>query len=114
MHGRCEAAYELIIVVGIQNIVLAIVLAVRHQIDRREPFCEIIPRGLTLRAGAISIAAPVEIDIGEITAILPIALVDQAAEACAVRAGLRPEHAMRRLLLRGPGAHAAGLERAPF
>ena len=79
LHRGGEAAHELIIIVGIENIVLAIVLALRDEIDGREPLGEIVPRGLALDAAAIGIAAPVEIDVGEIAAIIPAAFVDQAA-----------------------------------
>ena len=35
LHRRRQAAHKLIIVVGIENIVLAVVLGLRHQIDVR-------------------------------------------------------------------------------
>ena len=35
LHGGREAAHELIIIVGVENIVLAVVLALRDEIDGR-------------------------------------------------------------------------------
>ena len=78
LHGRGEAAHELVIVVGIQNIVLAVVLGLRHQIDVLEALGEIAARALAFGAAAIGVAAPVEIDVGEIGAIVPAALVHHA------------------------------------
>src|SRR6202453_4978954 len=93
---------------------LAIVLALPHEIDGPESFGEIVPRGLPLGAAAIGITAPVEIDAGEIAAIIPAAFVDQGAEAGAIRPRLRSEYAMSRLPLRRLEAHATRFERAPL
>ena len=77
LHGRSEAAHELVIIVGIQNVVLAVVLGLRHQIGIPEALGEITPRALAFRAAAIGIAAPIEIDVGEVGAVAPAALVHQ-------------------------------------
>src|SRR5260221_12627433 len=87
-----EAAHELIIIVGIENIVLAIVLALRDEIDDGKPLGEIIARDLALDTAAIGIATPIEIDTGEIAAIVPAAFIDQPAKAGAIGPRLRSEH----------------------
>src|SRR6202051_2459035 len=83
LHGGREAAHELIIIVRVQNIVLAVVLAVRDEIDGREPLGKILSRGFALDPATIGITAPVEIDASQIAAIVPAAFVDQGAEASA-------------------------------
>ena len=65
---RREPAHELVIVVGIENVVLAIVLGLRHQRRRLEPLGEIVARALPLGAAAIGVAAPVEKGVGKVAA----------------------------------------------
>ena len=111
LHGRRQAAHELVVVVGIQNIVFAVVLGLRDQIDALEALGEIVPRALAFGAAAIGEAAPVEIDIGKVAAIAPATLVHQRLQAGAVGAGLRAEHAIRGAALRRLAVHPTGLER---
>src|ERR1700758_708995 len=84
LHRRRGAAHELIVVVGIENIVLTIVLALGDKIDGSKPLGKVAPRSLALNATPIGIAAPVEIDVGEIATMVPAALVDQRAQARAI------------------------------
>ena len=42
LHGRRQAAHELVVVVGIQNIVFTVVLGLRDQIDGLEALGEIV------------------------------------------------------------------------
>ena len=49
---------------------LAVVLGLRDQIDALEALGEIVPRALAFGAAAIGVAAPVEIDVGEVAASL--------------------------------------------
>src|SRR5271156_6332185 len=111
LHRGREATHELIIIVGIQNIVLAVILALRDEIDGSESLGEIVPRDFALDTAAIGITTPVKIDAGEIAAIIPSAFVDQGAEACAIGSWLRAEHPIGRLPLRRLAAHAAGFKR---
>ena len=96
-HGRGEPALELVVVVAVEQVVLAIVLVVQHQLDAAQP-----PRQLALAPArpsmpaAIGVAAPGEPGPGEVAVVLPAALVDQRLQPGAVGAGLAAEDARRR------------------
>src|SRR6185312_9824839 len=89
----CEPALELIVIVAVEQIVLAIVLILDDGFDGFEPRTEKRLRLLPRRAGAISEAAPGEISLGEIARIGPAALVDQRLEPRAIGTRLRAEDA---------------------
>src|SRR5258706_5042268 len=97
LHRRRKAAHELIIVVGIENIVLTIILALRDKIDAGKLLGKIAPRGLALDTAAIGKTAPVEIDVGDIAAIAPAAFADQRLQAGTIGPRLRAEHTICRL-----------------
>src|SRR6266849_812604 len=113
LHSGGQSSHELIIVVGIQNIVFAIVLGLRDQIGVLEALGEICARALALRAAAIGITAPVEINLGDIATIVPAALVDQGLQPRAIGARLRAEYTIRRPALRLLATHATGFKRLP-
>jgi hypothetical protein len=64
---------------------------VQHGVGLGEPGLELRPFGAPLGAGAIGIAAPAEINFGQIGLVVPDPLVDQGLEPGSVGAGLRPE-----------------------
>ena len=87
-HDQRQPALELVIVVAVEQIVLAIVLVVQHRIRGREPLFEHHPLGAALGPGAIGVAAPAEPGIGKIGLVLPDPLVDQGLQSRPVGAGL--------------------------
>ena len=92
--GDRQAALELVVIVAVEQVVLAVVLVVQHGVGGGEPRFEQAALGRALAAGAIGLAAPAEIGVGEIGLVLPDALVDQGLQSGAVGAGLRPEDAV--------------------
>ncbi len=100
LDRRRQAAHELVIVVGIQDVVLAIVLRLRHQVGGGQPRTEIVACSRAVEAAAVGERAPREIDIGNVSPIAPAALVDQRLQAGTIGARLGAEHAIARLPLR--------------
>ena len=89
-----HAAFELVIVVGIEEIVLAIVLVVNDGLDGLQS----VPRRRARRERpglmrAIGIGAPDDIGAGEVAAIGPQLLIDQGLQTGAIAAGLGAEDA---------------------
>ena len=93
---RCrKPALELVVVVAVQEVVLAVVLILYHRLDRAEAaFEERVLRG-TPFARAVGPAAPGNVSLGEVAGVRPAALVDQCLQAGTVGAGLRAEDAVR-------------------
>ena len=104
-HRRRQAALELVVVVAVEQIVLAVVLVLHHRLDRAEPLLEEPVLGRAAFAGAVGPAAPGDVGLGEIARVLPAALVDQRLQTRAVSAGLRAEDPV------GGEAPRAGLRR---
>ena len=80
-HGGGEAAHELVVIVGIENVVFAVVLRLRHQIDAGEPLAQIATRRGALEPPAIGVTAPCKIDVGDIASAVPAALVEHRSPA---------------------------------
>ena len=74
-RGR-HAALELIIIVAVEQIVLAIVLVLHDRLDRAQSFLENAALGSSFLAGTIGITAPDEIGFGQIRAPFPSLLID--------------------------------------
>ena len=91
----------------------AVVLGLGNKIDIREAASKRVARDLALHATAIGIAAPVEIDAGDIGPLVPAALVDQRLQSRAIGAGFRAEHPVAGLPLCPLAVHAAGFQRLP-
>src|SRR3546814_7545198 len=87
-HRRRQAALELVVVVGVEQIVLAVVLVVHHRLDLLQAVLEEPLRRLTAGTRAVGIAAPGEVGLGEVRRLLPATLVDQRLLAGPV--GARP------------------------
>src|SRR5918995_2911421 len=92
-YGGGDAALELVVVVAVQNVVLAVVLIVQDELDRGEALLEQAVLGDALGRAAIGIAAPGDIGTREVGLALPAALVDQRLQPRAIGAGLGAEHA---------------------
>src|SRR5687768_4068013 len=93
LDGSTHAALELIIVVGIEQVVLAVVLIMHYRLDALEAFGEsalVIGTGI---ARAIGISPPGDIGAGKIGTFRPQSLIDQCLEAGTIGAGLRAEDA---------------------
>ena len=73
---------------GFEEVMLAVVLIVQHGIGLGEPCLEHRPLGVSLGAGAIGIAAPAEINFGEVGLAVPDPLVDHRLEPGSIGAGL--------------------------
>src|SRR6185437_985194 len=107
-----EPALELVVVVAVEDVVLAIVLVVDDRLGDGEPCAEEIALGGALRAGAIGEAAPGEISLGKIAVALPAALVDERLQTGAVGARLRAEDAMTGAARGRLVRHPRGFERS--
>src|SRR3954467_8359436 len=90
-----QPALELVIIVAVEQIVLAVVLVMQYGVGRGEPPLEQAPLGSALAAGAIGPAAPGEIGVGKVGLVPPDALVDHYLQSGAVGARLRPEYPIR-------------------
>ena len=99
LDGGGDAAFELVVIVAVEQVMLAVVLVLDHGIHRGEAIGEQLSFAVALHTAAIGVAAPVEIDIGQIAAFVPDFLVDHGLKPGAVSARFRSEHA---------GAGAAG------
>src|ERR1043166_534758 len=93
-HGEREPTFELVVIIAVEEIVLAIVLVVQYSLGRREAGFQQLALGLPLAARRVSPLPPAEIGVGELGIVLPDALVEQRLQASAVSAGLRPEDAI--------------------
>src|SRR6185312_12698640 len=101
-----EPAFELVVIVAVEQIVLVIVLIVDHRLDAPDAAGEILMRRASFGDAAVAVAdigvgAPGEIGAREIVGVAPAALVDERLQASAVGAGLRAEHTGRRAPARG-------------
>ena len=65
-----------------------VVLGLRDQVDVGQPRDEIVAGRVPLSPRAIGIAAPIQIDVGQIGAIVPAAFVDEGLQPRAISAGL--------------------------
>ena len=87
-------AFELVVVVTVEQVVLAIVLVVQHRLDRPEPGLGEPALGAALAAGGVSVLAPFEQGIRQLGLVIPGALIDQRLQPGAVSARLRTEDAI--------------------
>src|SRR5262245_61507630 len=94
LDGRGHAAFELIVVVTVEEIMLAVVLIVHDGFDRLEAAFKSFPACAALIASPISISAPKEIGAGKVGAFVPELLVNQRLEARAIGTRLRAEDSL--------------------
>src|SRR5262249_33642257 len=106
LHGGGKPALELVVVVAVEEGVLAGCLVVEDGIDLGEPALERLVPGGALGGGAVGVAAPGDVGAGEIAAGLPAALVDQSLQASAIGARLGAEDAKAGALFRDVGSDA--------
>ena len=96
--GSGQSAFELVIVVAVQQIVLAIVLVVHDSLDSLQSAGEGAMGSRAVSARCISITAPGDISARQVSRGLPSALVDQGLQPSAVSAGFGAKHAPAGLL----------------
>src|SRR5437763_7244440 len=111
--GEREPALELVIVVAVEQVVLAIVLVVQDSVGRGEARLEQAALGPSLAAGAIGPLAPAKIGLGEIAVLPPDPLVDQGLQTGAIGPGLRPENPIAGAQRRLVAGDALGFESLP-
>src|SRR3546814_9426435 len=93
LDRRGQAPFELIIIIAVEQVVLAIVLVLDQGVGLGQALREEAAFGIALHAAAIGMAAPVEIDVRQVGAVVPDLLVDHRLEARAIGSGLRAEDA---------------------
>ena len=93
-HCRRQSTFELVIIIGIEKIVLAVILIVDDSLHRAQATFEQTVLSFTFRTIAIGIAAPGNIGAGEVGVGVPTALIDQGLQPRPVGAGFRAEHAV--------------------
>ncbi len=70
-------AFELVVVIGIENVVFPVVLIVDHGVDRLETGFQFRPGPGAFRAVAIDVAVPDQEGVGKVDSLIPDAFVDQ-------------------------------------
>ena len=97
--GSDHASVELEIIVGVEDVVLAIVLIVQRHLNRLQTFSKHRPGIHPVRVLAVRIATPLQKHSGEVLVAFPVAGFDQGQNARAIRTGLRAKHAIACLRL---------------
>src|SRR5258708_3416426 len=92
--GDGETAFELVVIVAVQDVVLTVVLVVDDRLGGGETRAEKRAVFRALDARAIGVAAPGEICLGKLGVALPAAFVDQRLQTGAVSTRLRAEDAV--------------------
>ena len=95
-----HAAVILVVVVGVEDVVLARVDVLDRDLDAGVGVAHRL-RGRRRRGRAVGVAAPRLVDRGEVAVVAPVAAVDELEQAGPVRPRLRPEDARRRAPPRG-------------
>ena len=95
-----QATLKLLVIIGVEDIMLAIVLRLEYRIDAGQSRCQEVARRRSLHPAAIGEAAPRKVGIGKIAPSIPYAFVDHRLQTGAIRAGSGAEYARGRLLLR--------------
>ncbi|MNG17800.1 hypothetical protein D3C84_1018150 [compost metagenome] len=93
---------------------LAVVLVVQHRLQALQALGEAFPRRSSGILGAVGVAAPVEVDLGQLGAALPVAFLYRALHAGAIGTGLGAEDAPAGLQPGILGCQALGGEARAF
>ena len=104
-----HAALKLVVVVRIQDVVLAVVLVVHDGVNATQALLKRIRRGLAMFILAIGKRACTQVRLGQVGPIGPVAAGDQLLQASTVAAGARAKHAPGGLTLCFLLGHAFGL-----
>ncbi len=91
-HGRRQAAFELIIVIRIQQIMFPVVLVLHHPLGCGQQGLELAVGRLSGQFGAIGITAPGQIGLGQIAIVPPTLFIDQGLQPGTIGPGFGAEH----------------------
>ena len=83
-----ESSLELVVVVAVEDVVLAIVLVLDHRFYLPEACRKVAPCRRTICAGPVCISTPFQVDFAELLPVVPDVLIDQCLQAGAVGSGL--------------------------
>ena len=100
-HGGQHAALELVVVVGVEQVVLAIVLVLQHRLHLAQPLGKLLAGRSAFVSATVGITPPVQVDLGQVLAALPQAPVNRALHARAIGTRFGAENAPAGLLGRG-------------
>ena len=77
LNGSLKATHELVVIVGIENVVLAVVLCLHNRVRAGEVGRKQVRRSLALAASSIGEPSPGEISVGDVLPRLPATLIDE-------------------------------------
>src|SRR6056297_1951422 len=86
--GGRGPALELVVIVAVQQVMLAVVLILHDRLSLPQPRLEPLAVGPALFSGAVSVAAPGQISLRQIGLVGPEPLVDHRLQPRAIGAGL--------------------------
>ena len=89
---RTQASLELVVVVGVEQVVLPVVLVMQHHLHGPQPVLQAGAVSHGKAAALVAPATPGQEGLGQVAAFFPDAAVDQALEASAVGPRRRSEH----------------------
>ena len=89
-HRRGDATFELVVVIAVENVVLAVVRIVQDQLDRGESLLEQTVLRHAPRPRRSGVATPGDVGARQIGIVPPSALVDQRLQPSAIRPGFEP------------------------
>ena len=113
-HSCRHATLKLVVVVGVEQVVFAVVLVVHHQVDTRQAAREGVACVAAVVVLAVGVAAPVEVGGGEVGVLIPVATIDQSLQSGAVGPGAGAENAVPGVATGGFDGHAFGDQRRGF
>ena len=100
-HGGGQTALELVVVVGVEDVVFAVVLVVQHRVEPGHAAFETRARGCPVFALAIGKGAGAQVGLGDVVRVVPAPAVHEFLHAGPITAGAGAKHA--------PGGLSLGL-----
>ena len=92
LHRGPHAAVELVVVVGIQDVVLAVVLVVQHGLQATQALLERATRRQAVPVLPVGKGPGMQVSLRQVGAALPAATHDLFLHTRPIAAGARPEH----------------------
>ena len=119
LHRRSQATLELVIVVAVEQIMLAIILIMNNGLNPSQQPVELFGLesgrgGAAIGIGGIGGAAPGTVGRGEVAATLPLARIDERLQPRAIASRLRAKNPIPCQPPRRACRHAAGLNQLRF
>ena len=87
LHRRGRPAFELVVIIAVEQIMLAIVLVLHNRLDLTQPRFETAAVARALAAFAIGVASPFQIGLAKVCLAVPNALINQCLQSRAVGTG---------------------------